>query len=72
MRCDIRQWDPSAFFEYDTIFSCGSVTLDQVGLAFRPARTKAIVVISEVLTRLPLWAMFQYALTILGTLKPAR
>jgi hypothetical protein len=48
------------------------VTLGQVGLAFRPAWTKAIVIISEVLTKLPLWAMFHYTLTILDTLKPIR
>jgi hypothetical protein len=48
------------------------VTPDQVGLAFRPAWTKAVVIISEVLARLPLWAMFHYASTILDTLKPSR
>lgn len=42
----------------------------QVGLAFRPEWTEATVIISEVLTRLPLWAMFHYAFTILETLKP--
>jgi hypothetical protein len=42
----------------------------QVGLIFKPEWTKSIVVVSEVLTRLPAWAMHHYAQATLDTLKP--
>ncbi|KAF7368956.1 hypothetical protein MVEN_00221900 [Mycena venus] len=42
----------------------------QVGLLFRPSWTKAVVLVSEVTTRLPLWAMHPYASTVLDALQP--
>jgi len=42
----------------------------QVGLLFRPSWTQAAVLVSEVTTRLPLWAMHPYARTVLDALKP--
>ncbi|GLB41105.1 hypothetical protein LshimejAT787_0903200 [Lyophyllum shimeji] len=44
----------------------------QVGLVFNPKWTKATVIISEALTRLPVWSMHQYALTVLDSLKPTK
>ncbi|KAK7044825.1 membrane-bound transcription factor site-2 protease-like protein [Favolaschia claudopus] len=42
----------------------------QVGLLFRPAWTQAAVLVSEVSTRLPLWAMRAYTRAVLGAIKP--
>ncbi|TDL20528.1 hypothetical protein BD410DRAFT_790749 [Rickenella mellea] len=46
----------------------------QVGLIFHPqwSSSKALVIVSEVTTRLPTWAMHPYANAILGKFKPAR
>ncbi|KAF5381793.1 hypothetical protein D9615_005508 [Tricholomella constricta] len=44
----------------------------QVGLVFNPTWTKATIIISEALTRLPAWSMHQYASTILGSLTPPK
>lgn len=44
----------------------------QAGLAFNPAWTKATVVVSEVTTRIPAWAMHGYAGTLIQSLKPTR
>ncbi|PFH48586.1 hypothetical protein AMATHDRAFT_65069 [Amanita thiersii Skay4041] len=44
----------------------------EVGLAFRPSWTSAIVIVSEALTRLPVWAQHGYALHILESLTPSR
>ncbi|KAJ7653303.1 hypothetical protein DFH06DRAFT_1205270 [Mycena polygramma] len=42
----------------------------QVGLLFRPSWTQAVVLVSEVTTRLPLWAMHPYARAVLEKLQP--
>ncbi|KAF8218295.1 hypothetical protein K438DRAFT_1702894 [Mycena galopus ATCC 62051] len=42
----------------------------QVGLLFRPSWTQAVVLVSEVTTRLPLWGMHPYARAVLDALKP--
>ncbi|KAF8066836.1 hypothetical protein FPV67DRAFT_1211773 [Lyophyllum atratum] len=42
----------------------------QVGLVFNPEWTKTTIIVSEALTRLPVWSMHQYASTILDSLKP--
>lgn len=44
----------------------------QVGLVFNPKWTQSTIIISEALTRLPVWAMHQYASTILGSLQPSK
>ncbi|KAF7303713.1 Membrane-bound transcription factor site-2 protease-like [Mycena indigotica] len=44
----------------------------EVGLLFQPRWIAAPVVISEVSTRLPLWAIRQYATTILDSVQPER
>ncbi|KAG6885014.1 hypothetical protein C0993_006539 [Termitomyces sp. T159_Od127] len=44
----------------------------QIGLVFSPSWAKSIVVVSEPFTRLPVWAMHQYASAILDTLKPVK
>ncbi|KAK0211134.1 hypothetical protein DFS33DRAFT_1407531 [Desarmillaria ectypa] len=43
-----------------------------VGLCFNPKWTSATIVISEVTTRLPIWAMNEYGKQILETLRPSR
>ncbi|KAJ7489551.1 hypothetical protein FB451DRAFT_1081218 [Mycena latifolia] len=43
----------------------------QVGLLFRPSWTKSVVLVSEVTTRLPLWAMHPYARAVLEALQPS-
>ncbi|KAJ7176508.1 hypothetical protein C8R46DRAFT_38643 [Mycena filopes] len=42
----------------------------QVGLLFQPSWTKSVILVSEVTTRLPLWAMYPYARTVLDALQP--
>ncbi|KAA1477845.1 hypothetical protein DENSPDRAFT_845051 [Dentipellis sp. KUC8613] len=42
----------------------------QVGMAFKPSWTNATVLVSEVTTSLPVWAMHDYAKTVLDHLKP--
>ncbi|KAJ7889889.1 hypothetical protein B0H14DRAFT_3081832 [Mycena olivaceomarginata] len=44
----------------------------QVGLLFRPSWTQAVVLVSEVTTRLPLWGMHLCARTVVDALKPKR
>lgn len=44
----------------------------QVGLIFSPPWTRATIIISEVLTRLPVWAMHRYASTILDSVNPLK
>ncbi|KAG6844855.1 hypothetical protein H0H87_003098 [Tephrocybe sp. NHM501043] len=44
----------------------------QVGLFFNPDWTSSTIIVSEVLTRLPVWAMHQYVFAILDALKPAK
>ncbi|KAJ7049480.1 hypothetical protein C8F01DRAFT_1036518, partial [Mycena amicta] len=44
----------------------------QVGLLFRPSWLQAAVLVSEVTTRLPLWAMRPYARAILNSIQPAK
>ncbi|KAF9465847.1 hypothetical protein BDZ94DRAFT_1252388 [Collybia nuda] len=44
----------------------------QIGSIFNPVWTTATVVISETLTRLPAWAMHDYARVILNTLNPTK
>jgi len=44
----------------------------QVGMVFNPGWTDAIVVVSEVLTRLPVWAQYRYAEYVLDQLKPTK
>lgn len=44
----------------------------QVGMIFSPGWTDALVVISEALTRLPVWAQHPYAEYVLDQLKPAK
>ncbi|KIM43635.1 hypothetical protein M413DRAFT_443557 [Hebeloma cylindrosporum] len=44
----------------------------QIGLVFNPSWTEATVIISEVLSRLPIYAMHPYAKAILDALKPSR
>ncbi|KAH0579156.1 hypothetical protein J132_03351 [Termitomyces sp. J132] len=50
----------------------GYVNNVQVGLVFNPSWTKSIIIVSEAFTRLPVWAMHQYASTILHALMPAK
>ncbi|THH11628.1 hypothetical protein EW146_g7979 [Bondarzewia mesenterica] len=42
----------------------------QVGLLFRPSWTKATILVSEVTTSLPIWAMNQYAQAVIDYFKP--
>ncbi|KAJ6551606.1 hypothetical protein B0H19DRAFT_1158261 [Mycena capillaripes] len=42
----------------------------QVGLLFRPGWTQVAILVSEVTTRLPLWAMHPYARVVLDALQP--
>lgn len=44
----------------------------EVGLVFNPEWTGANVIVSEVLSRLPVWAMHPYAQAIIDQLKPDR
>ncbi|CAK5274303.1 unnamed protein product, partial [Mycena citricolor] len=44
----------------------------QVGLLFRPSWTRTTVLVSEVTTQLPIWAMNQYAASILDQLQPRK
>lgn len=46
--------------------------MGQVGLAFCPEWTGSVVIVSEVTTRLPVWAMHQYASAILDALQPTK
>jgi hypothetical protein len=52
----------------------GSVQVNgvEVGLVFHPTWTNAVIIISEVLVRLPVWAQHVYALTIVEHLRPTR
>ncbi|KAK0440973.1 hypothetical protein EV421DRAFT_1904906 [Armillaria borealis] len=52
----------------------GAVYVNQisVGLCFNPKWTSATIIISEVTTRLPIWAMNEYGKQILETLKPSK
>ncbi|KAI0063664.1 hypothetical protein BV25DRAFT_1869747 [Artomyces pyxidatus] len=43
-----------------------------VGLFFEPSWTDAIVLVSEVATSLPIWAMYPYAQAVLDLVKPER
>ncbi|KAJ7021034.1 hypothetical protein C8F04DRAFT_1013612 [Mycena alexandri] len=42
----------------------------QVGLLFQPSWTKSVILVSEVTTRLPLWAMHPYARAVLDAIQP--
>lgn len=68
--------DPGAFWARgaDLGEQTGAVAVNgvQVGLVFNPSWTKANVVVSEALSRLPVWAMDPYAQTIIDSLKPTR
>jgi len=44
----------------------------QVGMIFNPGWTDVIVVVSEVLNRLPVWAQYPYAEYVLDQLKPTK
>lgn len=44
----------------------------EVGLVFSPTWTSAIIIISEALTRLPIWAQHTYALEIIKHFEPTR
>ena len=44
----------------------------QVGMVFNPGWTDAIVIVSEVLTRLPVWAQYLYAEYVLSRFKPTK
>lgn len=46
--------------------------MTQVGMIFNPGWADAIVVISEALTRLPVWAQYPYAEYVLDQLKPTK
>ena len=48
------------------------ILMVQVGMIFNPEWTDAIVVVSEVLTRLPVWAQYPYAEYVLDQLKPTK
>ncbi|KAG6811558.1 hypothetical protein H0H92_006862 [Tricholoma furcatifolium] len=43
-----------------------------IGLVFNPKWTKSTVIVSEVLARLPVWAMHSYVTAILDALKPIK
>lgn len=66
--------DPGAFWARgaDLGEQTGAVAVNgvQVGLVFNPPWTAANVIVSEALSRLPVWAMHPYAQTIVDTLKP--
>ncbi|RDB26691.1 hypothetical protein Hypma_005282 [Hypsizygus marmoreus] len=49
-----------------------NIQVCKVGLVFNPEWTNATVIISEALTKLPVWAMHDYASTILDALKPPK
>ena len=51
---------------------CTFIQNGQIGLVFSPSWTDATVVVSEVTSRLPVWAMSKYAKTIIDSLKPTR
>lgn len=44
----------------------------KVGLIFHPSWTNATLLVSEATTRLPTWAMYKYAKSIIDSLKPSR
>ncbi|KAK0463702.1 uncharacterized protein EV420DRAFT_1618658 [Desarmillaria tabescens] len=52
----------------------GAVYVNDIsmGLCFNPKWTSATIIISEVTTRLPIWAMNEYGKQILETLRPSR
>jgi hypothetical protein len=43
----------------------------QIGFVFNPKWTKANVIVSEALSRLPVWAMHPYAQAVIDTCKPS-
>ncbi|KAH8112852.1 Svf1-like-domain-containing protein [Phellopilus nigrolimitatus] len=49
-----------------------SVNKRAIGLVFKPSWAASPVIVSEALTRLPVWAMHAYAEAILGRWKPSR
>ncbi|KAF9443435.1 hypothetical protein P691DRAFT_713297 [Macrolepiota fuliginosa MF-IS2] len=66
--------DPGAFWARGTDLGeqTGAIAANgvQVGLVFNPAWTNATVIVSEALSRLPVWAMHPYAQAIIDALKP--
>jgi hypothetical protein len=46
--------------------------MTQVGMIFNPGWTDAIVVVSEALTSLPVWAQYPYAEYVLDQFKPTK
>lgn len=52
--------------------SMSSMFIMQVGMIFNPGWTSAIVVLSEAVTRLPLWAQYPYAEYVLDQFKPTK
>ncbi|KAF5354103.1 hypothetical protein D9756_007272 [Leucocoprinus leucothites] len=66
--------DPGAFWAKGASLEeqIGAVSVNgvQIGMVFTPKWTTANVVISEALSRLPVWAMHTYAKAIIDTLKP--
>ncbi|EIM79608.1 uncharacterized protein STEHIDRAFT_126306 [Stereum hirsutum FP-91666 SS1] len=65
-----RSWAQGASLEQQR----GGVFVNeiQVGLVFTPSWTKSIIIISELTTALPIWAMNPYAQSVLDFFKPAR
>lgn len=68
--------DPGAFWARgaDLGEQTGAVAVNgvQIGFVFNPSWTKANIIVSEGLSRLPVWAMHPYAQTIIDNLKPTR
>ncbi|KII85607.1 hypothetical protein PLICRDRAFT_44935 [Plicaturopsis crispa FD-325 SS-3] len=64
-----KEWAPGAKLgeQIGAVF----VNKVQVGLLFRPPWTKATVLVSEVTTRLPVWAMHTYAECVVDSIHPS-
>jgi hypothetical protein len=70
----VAQGDPGAFWTKgaDLGEQIGAITVNgvHIGFLFNPSWAKINVIISESLSKLPVWAMHPYAQAILDALKP--
>lgn len=55
-----------------SLFCSLLILMVQVGMIFNPEWTDAIVIVSEALTRLPVWAQYPYAEYVLDQFKPTK
>jgi hypothetical protein len=72
----VASGDPGPFWARgaDLGEQTGAVAMNglQIGLVFNPVWTKANVVVSEAIARLPVWAMHAYARFLIDSLQPTR